>query len=570
MTTASMIATEVANFVAQQNQNRGQGGVALDYDALAVSVPAGGNTVTGFSSVATASTLNLGSGYNAIVVSGLESVQASGINPGPPHNFAVSVSANGTVTLLDANSSVPLTIIGDTYLLFNGGARNADGSYDLKIVGGGSFADIALMYGAAFERQPDMPGLEFYASQIAAGTMSLHQAATYILASSEFASDYPALTAPADDGGPNDQAFITELYGNILHRTPAASEVAYYVEALQGSLTNSSGQSVAPIDRAQLLIYFSISQENQHNSTWLIDTDNGAYSDPGYAISESLPASQVLNVPVGGVINTDAIDIGSFPSSGSVSVNGGYQYGGITAIVGDSLIESGEAGITIYMSRLFTNADLQYAKGDILYGTAFEASRITYGLNGNTVHLVGDGNVLENPNPDSYDASYEAPHAAPSPIMVYGINSTDYLLFDRDTTSSGGNFTVEILATPAAGTKIQGSSFVNPDWNSIVTPPPGTYFNNTTIAIDVGTVTDNSAATMAAAAAKVYQPTTTMEGAYYYGYESIVFFGQGPNNDTVIYKWFADASHTVSATTMVAGLDLIGVTPSQLGQFLHT
>lgn len=565
--TTSTISTEVANFVTQQNQFRGSGGVALDYSALSGTVPAGGNSVTGYDTlIPLKSTLALGSGYNAIVLGGLESVQSSEIVS--PDNFAVSVGADGTVTLLDENYGQTLTVTGDTYLLFNGGIANPDGSYQLKIVGGGSFADIALMYGAAFERQPDLAGLEFYAKPIAAGTMDLHQAATYFLASTEFAQDYPALTAPADEGGPNDLAFITELYGNILHRAPSATEIAYYIEALQGSLTSSSGQAIPAADRAQLLIYFSISQENQHNSTWLIDTDNGAYSDPGAAAPNSLFAWQALTVPVGGVINTNSIYLGSILPENSVSVNGGNTDGGITVIVDSDLIESGETGVTIYLSQIFSNADLQYAHGDIVYGIAKGGSTIKYGLNGNSVHLQGDENLIENANADGYDFQYLETHAAPAPILVYGFTGKDFIAFDRDTDSSGGAFTVQILPTPSAGTKIQGASLINAAEGTAATPVPGHYFDNTTFAVNVGTLADSSAATMAAAAAKIYQPTANLEGPFYDGWESIVFFGQGPNKDTIVYKWFADWSHTVSATTLVGGVDLMGVAPSQLAQIL--
>ena len=559
--TTSTIASEVAAFVTFQNTNRGQGGVAVDYNALTGTVPTGDNTVTGVAGISSSGTLALGSGYNAVIFDGTNSVQAAAT--GSPDNYAVSVATNGTETVVDENTGNTLAITGDAYLVFNGGAQNSDASYQsLKIVGSGNFANIALMYDAAFERQPDLPGLEFYAQPAAAGTLSLHQAAVYFLNSPEFVKDYPALSAAPDNGGPNDQAFINELYGNILRRTPTASEVNFYVEALQGTL---SGET-APADRALLLTYFAVSPENQTNSTWLINTGNGAYSDPGYGVPGSVAASTELNVSSGGTINTGAIDLSSI-SGGYIAVNGGYGSGGVTVNPGNSSIFSGEAGITIDLSSQIVNSNLILASGDTVYSAPNGGSTITYQLLGNTVHLQGNNNVLENEDPNGI--SVTTAHAVPSPEIIYGMNNTDVLSFDRQSGGTGGPTSVEILPTPAAGTLYQGSSFANPALGTNNTAPTGHYFNNTTIAINVGTLADNTAATMAKAAAAVYQPTANLTGVAYNGYEFVLFFGQGPNNDTVIYKWYADSTHSVTATTMVGGLDLIGVSPSQLGTYLH-
>jgi hypothetical protein len=82
--------------------------------------------------------------------------------------------------------------------------------------------------------------------------------------------------------------------------------------------------------------------------------------------------------------------------------------------------------------------------------------------------------------------------------------------------------------------------------------------------VNVGTVSDKSAATMATAAIKVYQATSTATGLVPGGQESVIFFVQGPSGDTVLYHWFADNSHAVTAATITAGVDLVGVTPAQM------
>ena len=556
MSTTSTISSEMDAYDAQQNTVRSAAGLALDYNALTSTVPAGGNAVSGLSALATSGTMNLGgTGYNTLILAGSNSVQAAAT--GAADNWALSVPFAGSVTLLDENTGKTLSVTGDAYLVFNGGVTNSDGSYNMKIIGGGNFADVALMYDAAFGRQPDLPGLEFYAAPIAAGTMSLHQAAVYFLASPEFANLYlggsgaAATIGPADNGGPNDVQFIDKLYGQILHRAPNATEVAYYVDALQGKLV-VNGVNVPAADRATLLIYFSISQENQHNSTWLVNTDNGAYQDAGYALPGSEAASTALAVTAGGTINTGSIDLTSI-SGGSISVNGGFGSAGVTVNTGNSTIFSGEAGITIDLSTQIPNANLTHVAGDTVYVAPNGGSDIQYQLGGNTIYLSGAGNILENPNANSFTVTGAAAHAAPVVEVVYGMVAGDVIAFDR----TGGANGFDIIGTPAAGTKIQGASL-------LINSGAVVNFGQNTIAINVGPVADNTAATMAAAASEVYQPSSTGTGNINNGSESVIFFGEGQHNDTVIYKWVADSTHTVSATTMVGGVDLIGVSSSHL------
>jgi len=198
---------------------------------------------------------SLGSGYSAVVLSGARSA------------YGVSVDSNGTLTLSDTASGKSYTITGDHYLIFDGGAAGSNAGFqDLDYVLQGSDAQVASIYNAALGRLPDLAGLEFYGHAFAAGTLDLHQTGVYFLASPEFQSRFAAAALPADNGGPNDQAFITQLYQNVLHRTPSAAETAFYVSDLQGTLVG-----VAQQDRAQLLVNFALSPENQKDiSGWLI------------------------------------------------------------------------------------------------------------------------------------------------------------------------------------------------------------------------------------------------------------------------------------------------------------
>ncbi len=268
---SSIIEGEIANFLTFQNANRGLAGeeVQKDYYYNGVT-PIGANTVAGIAGIsAGAATLNLNlssiPGYNAVIFDGAHSTTASA--SGSPDNYSFSVDSAGTVTVLDANTGQSQEITGASYLVFNGGRQDSGGSYQsIYFIESGSNAQIASLYNAALGRQPDLPGLEYYAVRLAKGEMSLHQEAVNFLASPEFLAKYPAAAAAADNGGVDDQAFVTQLYQNILHRTPGSTEMAYYVSDLQGTLAGVPQQ-----DRAQLLINFAVSHENQADiAGWLV------------------------------------------------------------------------------------------------------------------------------------------------------------------------------------------------------------------------------------------------------------------------------------------------------------
>ena len=332
--TTSTITADIDAFVSAQNAYRGGklaggGTESLDYDALTGTVPAGGNSVTGIAGIAAgaaAITLPAGQNGNAVIIDGGISTAAStsGVD-----SYSLSVDTSGAVTLTDNNTGNSETVTGANYLLFDGAATNSAGAYQsLYIIATGNNAVLAAMYNAAFQRQPDLPGLEFYEDQLGTvGVPDLHQAAVYFLTSPEMQKLYPTSLTTPDQGGPNDQAFVTALYSGILHRTATAAEVAFYDEALAGTLT-SNGQPLAAVDRATVLEYFAHSPENQADTaSWLIDPANGAVNLG--EISVSTAKTILANDIASGTINT--ADFAGMPSTeeatvttsaGMVSVNG--------------------------------------------------------------------------------------------------------------------------------------------------------------------------------------------------------------------------------------------------------
>lgn len=107
-------------------------------------------------------------------------------------------------------------------------------------------AQIYRLYEAAFDRTPDTAGLSYWVAQADEG-LDLRQAAHGFIASAEFAGIYGS--------APSDTAFVDLLYQNVLDRSAAEPELAYWVGEM------ASGRS-----RAQVLVDFSESPENVANT----------------------------------------------------------------------------------------------------------------------------------------------------------------------------------------------------------------------------------------------------------------------------------------------------------------
>jgi hypothetical protein len=106
----------------------------------------------------------------------------------------------------------------------------------------GNAGQAYRLYQAAFDRKPDLAGLGAQINGLDSG-MTLLQISQNFINSAEFQQRYGA--------NPSNDAFVTLLYANVLHRTPDAAGFAVQVNAL------NSGMS-----RAQLLVNFSESNEN--------------------------------------------------------------------------------------------------------------------------------------------------------------------------------------------------------------------------------------------------------------------------------------------------------------------
>jgi hypothetical protein len=122
-------------------------------------------------------------------------------------------------------------------------------------------AQVFRLYQAALGRSPDQNGLDNWTSLLEHGT-PLKATANGFLGSSEFQSRFSAAA------GPDDGAFIEQLYQNVLHRASDPEGKANWTALL----ANHS------LDRADVLIGFSESAENKAallpstgQGIWLLD-----------------------------------------------------------------------------------------------------------------------------------------------------------------------------------------------------------------------------------------------------------------------------------------------------------
>lgn len=132
----------------------------------------------------------------------------------------------------------------------------ADGVDTLSHVERISFSDKSLaldidgtagqayrLYRAAFDRAPDNAGMGFWISALDNG-YSLNAMAAGFIASDEFRTLYGT--------NPSNEAVLTALYQNVLHRTPDAAGYEFWMGAMAKGFTVQ-----------ELLVYFCESPENQ-------------------------------------------------------------------------------------------------------------------------------------------------------------------------------------------------------------------------------------------------------------------------------------------------------------------
>ena len=170
--------------------------------------------------------INGGGGIDTVVVS-------AGID-----NYSVTKTATG-YTLVDKNGAD-----GTDSLINIERIQFKDKTLALDIGPGQNAGQVYRLYQAAFARTPDTPGVKYHLNDMEANGLALWNISSNFLASPEFSAKYGS--------NPTDTQYITALYKNVLNRTPAASEVAWYKDQFDSK----------KMDHQAALIGFSESPEN--------------------------------------------------------------------------------------------------------------------------------------------------------------------------------------------------------------------------------------------------------------------------------------------------------------------
>ncbi len=106
-----------------------------------------------------------------------------------------------------------------------------------------AYSLVYELYQAAFDRMPDTAGFLYWGNAVSANEYTALQVADIFMASAEFTAKFGA--------NPSNDAYVTELYTNVLGRAPDAAGLAYW-----------EGQANSGMAHDQLLVAFATSAEN--------------------------------------------------------------------------------------------------------------------------------------------------------------------------------------------------------------------------------------------------------------------------------------------------------------------
>jgi len=174
--------------------------------------------------------------------------------------YQISADGKGGLTVVNGSATDHLSAI--TALQF------ADRSIIVAAApgtNGVTTGNLTELYSAVFGREPDVPGLAYYQAELATDpSIPLIRFALTFLASPEYTGN-PAHTYTQDQAG--EAQFITDSYQNLLHRGPAASDVAWYQANVIDPILGNAAPGTAAYAQAQaqahatLLVDFSASAE---------------------------------------------------------------------------------------------------------------------------------------------------------------------------------------------------------------------------------------------------------------------------------------------------------------------
>jgi len=154
---------------------------------------------------------------------------------GKLENYTLSKNAAG-LSVVDKSGVDGSDILGNVETL-----QFAD--YNVSFETSGMPGQVYRLYQAAFNRTPDLSGLGFWIKQMDGG-LSLGSVAGYFLSSPEAQALYGS--------NPGNEALVTAMYANVLHRAPDADGFNFWKQHLGSGMSHQD-----------LLLAFSESPENK-------------------------------------------------------------------------------------------------------------------------------------------------------------------------------------------------------------------------------------------------------------------------------------------------------------------
>ncbi len=556
--------TSIDILVSQENaatNGRGNNGVNIEYNAAGsaaacstlgtISPPAGQTAVSGFQSA------TFSAGYDLVLLDG------------PRTSYAIQVNSTGVTTITDigagdATKGQTVTITGESTVIFNGahiglsdsstpsamttppGSSTAVLNYpnDVYHVLNTANAQLAQFYSALlpWEPQPALSGLEYWETRLAQG-MSINAIAQSFINTGYFQQTF------GDPGTTHAQhlGYVELLYSNILGMNLDASNSG--VQYWTGQMDNGT------LDGAATLISFTNATATTSlinaaaglsagtGTGWLINYSlTGGYADPGV----QLPAATVLTAGnQTAYVDTSQIDTSNIANTTTIIGNYRLDGAGVNGGVYNSISVNGPNDTAVASSNVRVLA--AGAPNDTLITAPSGGTYITTSGTNTTVILYGSNNQVST-------------NALGTTVVGYKLGGADSLIFG--TGDGGANPAVVTSASPT--NKFDGHQI-----STVIGQPAGPYIANTGVFIYVGTVADNSAASMAIAANTIY---TVADIAGAFG-EHVVFYGQC-GSDTIMYNWqnpatgsgslyrlAADANnnHLVDAGELTSSIQLLGI-----------
>lgn len=226
-------------------------------------------TTTGVTAKIDASAANL-------TLTGISSLANVAVFSGTTSEYSVT-DTNGIVTVTDTSTGRTSVdhLTGFTALQFS------DHTVFVAATPGAANAvttgNITELYSAALAREPDASGLTFYQNFLKTNpSTSLTSFAQFFLSSTEYTSNTAHNYAQTTAG---ETQFVTDLYTNLLHRTPDSGAVPFYLNVITGLLSHDkagTAQYTADDKAAHALVLTYLSQSPEFLSDVQITAQNSA------------------------------------------------------------------------------------------------------------------------------------------------------------------------------------------------------------------------------------------------------------------------------------------------------